>query len=99
MPMNKLKVATRTNSVRILTIFISSIIFTMTVNAFLPSRLPLLITDGKRPGIPVGSWNELRYIDARKAYEMVSTGQGILIDIRVGEDYDKSHPSGAINVP
>ena len=99
MYMGKLKIATISNSARMLIIFIASIVFTIIVNAFHPSGLPLLLTEGKRPGIPVGEWNELGYTDAHKAFKIVSAGQGLLIDIRDKEDYDKSRPAGAINLP
>ncbi|HDY89827.1 MAG TPA: rhodanese-like domain-containing protein [bacterium] len=99
MHMSKLKIAAMSNSARMLIIFIASIVFTIMVNAFLPSKLPLLLTGGKRPGIPVGAKNELRYTNARKAFETVSAGHGILIDIRDSDDYDKSHAAGAINIP
>ena len=99
MGINKLKIAARSTSARVIFIFIASIVFTIMVNAFIPSGLPLLLTDGRRPGIPAGAWNELRYTDARKAYEEVSDGNGILIDLRDEDDYDISHAAGAINLP
>jgi hypothetical protein len=60
------------NSIRILIIFLASVILTVIVNQFHPVSLPLLLPEGKRPGIPKGEWNELRYVDARNASEEFS---------------------------
>ena len=99
MRINKLKIAARSTSARVIFIFITSIVFTIMVNAYIPSGLPLLLTDGRRPGIPAGAWNKLRYTDARKAFKMLSAGNGILIDLRYEDDYDISHAAGSINLP
>lgn len=88
-----------TNSIRILIIFLASVILTVIINQFHPVSLPLLLPEGKRPGIPKGEWNELRYVDAQSASEEVSKGNGVIIDVRDKQDFLKSHPSGAINVP
>ena len=79
MHISRLKIATRSTSARVICIFIASMFFTIIVNAFIPSGLPLLLTDGKRPGIPASAWNELCYTDARKVFEMVSSGKLVLI--------------------
>lgn len=87
------------NFTRILIIFLVSVILTVIINQFHPVSLSLLLPEGKRPGIPKGEWNELRYIDAHSALEEVLKGNGVIIDVRDKQDFLKSHPAGAINLP
>lgn len=69
------------------------------VNALHSIELPLFLPEGKRPGIPKGVWNEIRYVGIDKAYEQVSQGKGILIDIRDKREYDELHAECSINIP
>ncbi len=44
------------NSVRLLILLLSSILFTVIVNSMATVTLPLILTDGVRPGLVEGSW-------------------------------------------
>jgi len=84
---------------RILIIFISSVILTFVINKLLPSSLPLLLHDGERPGIPVGGNYKMLYIDARIAADEISKGNSCLVDVRDTKDYNDLHPAGSFNIP
>lgn len=99
MGMNELLLIKKQDVIRILILLVSSLVLSIIVNAMHPARLPLLLSEGKRPAIPTWAWNELRYTDARVAFEKVSTGHGILIDVRERDAFCKSHAVGAINLP
>ena len=88
-----------TTTTKVFVLFGASILFTILVNSFHPLRLPFLLPDGKRPGIPAGEWNEVRYSGAREAFETVSSGRGILLDVRDEEEFETSHAAGAVNIP
>jgi len=95
-----LKTIIKHNSIRLLIILLSSILFTIIVNSIHPAKLPLFLTEGKRPGIPEGSWQEkIRYIDMDDIVEEISTGNLIIIDLRDSEDFNESHAVGTINLP
>jgi len=89
------------NSVRLLILLLSSILFTVIVNSMSPVTLPLLLPDGVRPGLVEGSWQEkIKYIDIDEGIaEKIFTDQAILIDLRDGEDFDHRHAQGAVNLP
>ena len=88
------------NSVRLLILLLSSILFTVIVNSMATVTLPLILTDGVRPGLVEGSWQEkIRYIEIEDIAEKASTAQVILIDIRNSEEFDHLHAQGAINLP
>ena len=92
-----LKDALKVNSVRLLILLVSSILFTIIVNSMAPINLPFLLPDGKRPGLVEGSWQEkIIFIDIESVADM---GQIILIDLRDSEDFDRIHAQGAINLP
>lgn len=94
-----LKTIIKHNSIRLLIILLSSILFTIIVNSIHPAKLPLFLTEGKRPGIPKGSWQEkIRYIDMDDIVEEISTGNVIIIDLRDSENFNESHAIGAINL-
>ena len=84
---------------RILIILLFSFLLTIIVNQLLPSSLPLLLPDGKRPGISAEEVNEILYIDAHIASDEISKSNSLLVDVRDKEDFMNLHPAGAINIP
>jgi rhodanese-related sulfurtransferase len=99
MQMHNLKVILKQDFGRLIILLSSSLVLAIIVNTVHPMGLPLLLSKVKRPGIPTWIWNQLRYSDARSAFQEVSTGNGILVDVRDRNDYYKSHVVGAINLP
>lgn len=99
MRMRNLKIAFIQDLVRLISLLLCSLVLAIIVNTMHPMGLPLLLTEVKRPGIPIWVWNQLRFTNARDAYDKVLTGHGILIDVRDRDDYRKSHAIGAINFP
>ena len=84
---------------RISIILLISFILTIVLSQLLPSSLPLLLPEGKRPGILKGEVNDLLYFDASYAIAEISKGNGCLVDVRDKEDFRNLHPTGAINIP
>lgn len=85
--------------VQIVIILVTSVIVTAGIDFLLPSSLPLILHDGMRPGISRIDRNDLRYTELKVAYNELSQGSCILIDVRDESEFMKSHPAGAINVP
>jgi rhodanese-related sulfurtransferase len=97
--MRNLKTAIVHDLVRIMILLLSSLVLAIIVNTLHPMGLPLLLTEVKRPGIPTWVWNQLRYTDVQTAFQEVSTGGGILVDVRDRDDYQEGQARGAINLP
>ena len=97
--MRNLKTALVHDLVRIMILLLSSLVLAIIVNTLHPMGLPLLLTEVKRPGIPTWVWNQLRYTGVQTAFQEVSTGGGILVDVRDRDDYQKGQAQGAINLP
>jgi len=88
------------NSVRILILLIFSMVVTIIVNSMHSAELPLILSEGQRPGAPKGSWKaSLRYFDLSDVVDEITAGQAVLIDIRESEDFEQVHAVGSINLP
>jgi rhodanese-related sulfurtransferase len=99
MGMCNLKIAPVKSLIRIMIVLLGSLVLAIIINAFHPMRLPLRLAGVKRPGIPKHIWNELRFTNARDAYNKVLAENRILIDVRDRDDFHKAHAIGAINLP
>ena len=99
MQMRNLKIVLKQDLVRLMTLLLSSLVLAIIVNMMHPMGLPLRLTKVNRPGIPTWIWNQLRYTDVQTAFQEVSTGNGILVDVRDKNDYQKGYARGAINLP
>ncbi|MFC2113420.1 rhodanese-like domain-containing protein [Bacteroidota bacterium] len=98
--MMSFKTIVKHNSIRLIILFLSTILFTIIVNSFHPTKLPLVLAKESRPGIPEGSWQEkIRFINAEDMAEKISSGQIIIIDLRDSEAFDELHAVGSINIP
>ena len=88
------------NSIRLLILFLSSVLVTIVINSFHPAKLPLILSEERRPGIPAGSWQEkIRFINVDQMVEEASTGQIVIIDLRERDHFSQLHAAGSINLP
>jgi rhodanese-related sulfurtransferase len=85
--------------VHIVIILFTSVIVTAGIDFLLPSALPLILHDGMRPGISKNDRNDLMYTELKVAYNELSQGNCILIDVRDESEFMKLHPVGSINLP
>jgi len=94
------KTIIRRNSFRLVILFLSSVLVTIVINSFHPSKLPLILAEDSRPGIREGSWQEkIRYIDVQHMASEISSGVVVIIDLRESEEFDNLHAKGALNLP
>jgi len=89
----------RQDLVRIMFLLFISLILAIIVNKIHPMGLPIRLTKIKSPGIPIWVWNQLHFTDAQTAFEEVSIGNGILVDVRDMSDYQEGYAQGAISLP
>ena len=87
------------NSFRLVILFLSSILVTMLINSFHPSKLPLILAEDSRPGIREGSWQEkVRFISVDQMASEMSSGELVIIDLRESEEFDNLHAKGSRNL-
>ena len=97
---NSFKTIIQRNSIRLMILFLSSILVTIVINSFHPAKLPLILTEQRRPGIPEGSWQEkIKFINVDDIAAEISNGQVVLIDLRESKEFEELHATGAINIP
>lgn len=88
------------DSVRVLLVLLGTLIVTVIVNSTYSVQLPLRLPDGRRPGIPKGTWAEqIRYVNLHDVADRLTAGQAVLVDLRYSDDFDESHALGSINLP
>lgn len=84
---------------RIIALLVGSLALAVLMNGFHPMGLPVWLSEVKEPGIPVWVGKKLQTTDIQTAFSKTSNGEGILVDVRNKEDYQKEHALGALNLP
>lgn len=97
--MHNLRTSLTQGLVQIMFLLVTSLVLAIIMNTIHPMGLPIRLADVKTPGIPTWVWNQLHITDAQTAFEEVSNGRGILVDVRDRNDYQKEHAQGAISLP
>jgi rhodanese-related sulfurtransferase len=97
--MHNLRKLVSQDFVKIILILVTSLILAIVVNAIHPMGLPIRLNKVKNPGMPEWVWNKLKSIDVKTAFDEISNGRGILVDVRMEKDYKNEHVQGAINLP
>lgn len=96
---HNLRISITQDLFRIMFLMFTSLVLGIIVNSIHPMGLPIRLSKVKTPGIPTWVWNQLHITDAQTAFEEVSAGQGLLVDVRDRKDYQKGYAQGAINLP
>jgi len=97
--MHNLKNLVTRDFVKIILILVTSLILAIVVNAIHPMGLPLRLNKVKNPGMPEWVWNKLKSTDVKTAFNEISNGRGVVVDVREEKDYKKEYAQGSISLP
>lgn len=82
-----------------LVLVLGALVLALLFNWFHPMRLPIILGEVNRPGVPEFIWKQAKHVSPKEAFAEVSAGRVVLVDARDAEDYAKRRAKFAINLP
>lgn len=87
------------HAVRAAVIVVSALVLAAVANALNPLGIGWLPGPDGRVGIPRAYESRLPQTTVDEAFRIYQSGEGLFVDSRDTEDFDKDHIPGAINIP